>query len=155
MRFSPNWQSALAGVGLAASLSFAALAADDSTDDSMTADESGRTCFWLSSINDFRAIDNHHVYVRGVGKDERYLLTLMNYCNGIRFTETIALESRPTERLCSNGNEHLTVVDGGGLKQRCVISDVQPVADIDEARSIVEAKKKDSSVETGSTGADE
>ena len=122
---------------LALSLQSPAIA-DEQTD---TVDENGRTCFWLSNVTDWRAIDNRHVYVRGVGEKQRYLLTLMNYCQGIRFAETIALQTRPTSRLCDNGNERLTVIDHSSFNTSCLITDVERVADIDTAREIVEARE--------------
>lgn len=134
-----KWLAAL-GIVLSVTLSSGNVwAEDDTTNAEENASE--RTCFWLRSINDFRAIDNYHVWVRGPTRKYQYLLTLFQYCGGVRFTEHIALDTRPTNRLCSNGNEHLTVLDHG-YSRRCLISNVERVATIKEARELVQARKE-------------
>ena len=106
--------------------------------------KSEKTCFWLSSIDDFRAIDNRHVYLKGVGQKRKYLATLFSSCYGVRFTESIALSSRPTSRICSNSNDYLHVFDHGSspIARRCLISNIEPVESLDAARALVEERKE-------------
>lgn len=133
-----KWLAAL-GIALGVTLSSGSVWAEE---DSANAEDgaSEKTCFWLRNINDFRAIDNRHVWVRGPTRKNQYLLTLFQNCTGVRFTEHIALDTRPTNRLCSNGNEHLTVLDGS-FSQRCLISNVERVETIKQARELVQARK--------------
>ncbi len=104
---------------------------------------SDRICFWTRNIDDFRAIDNKHVYLDGVGKNEKFLATLFNHCHGIRFAEVIKLSSRPTSRVCDNGNEHIEIYESGfSFPQRCLIADIERVESLDQARAWVEERKK-------------
>ena len=135
--------------------------ADEATPENKA--EKENTCFWIDSIRDFRAIDNKHVYLRGAGKEQKFLATLFQRCHGVRWAETIALQSRPTSRICSRGNEYLHVFDqpGSTFPQRCLIDDIERVESLDAARALVEERKKAkdatdekdvSQVQTNSTG---
>jgi hypothetical protein len=140
MKIPTNWLAAL-GIALGAAISISSPTWAEDEMGKAAENKSMRTCFWLHSINDFRAIDNYHVWVRGVSRKEQYLLTLFQYCNGVRFTEHIALQTHPTNRLCSNGNEHLIMLDHN-YNRRCLISNIEPVGDIKEARELVNARKE-------------
>lgn len=131
---------ALAGT-FSASLALVAPALAD--DDEYVRKQDGRTCFWVKEINDFSVIDDEHVVLRGAGS-RYYLATLFGTCLGIGYTESIALSS-VTSTICENGGEHITFRDVTG-PQSCLISQVERVADIKEARAIV-AKRKEEAAE--------
>jgi len=144
MTHSKTWIIAMAfTVGLALSFSLGAAAQEEPTDDHKAdvTDNTGKTCFWIRQINGWQSIDNRHVYVSGGGKREKFLLTLFNRCYGVRFAENIALKSRPTSRLCSNGNERLFVLDRIRTEHSCLISDVERVADYKAAKQLVSERK--------------
>lgn len=144
MTHSKTWIIALAfAAGLALSFSLGAAAQEEPIDDHKAdiTDESGKTCFWLRNINGWNSIDNRHVYVSGGGKRGKFLLTLFNYCYGVRFAENIALKTRPTSRLCSNGSERLYVLDHRRVEHSCLISDVERVTDFKAAKQLVSERK--------------
>ena len=139
-----TWIACMAIVtGFTVSLAWGATAQEEQAEDNKAdiTDESGRTCFWLRNITGWNSIDNRHVYVSGGGKRGRFLLTLFNYCYGIRFAEDIALNTRPTSRLCSNGNERLFVLNRSRRRQSCLISDVERVEDLKAAKLLVSDRK--------------
>jgi|GEM_PF-5923224 len=107
-----------------------------------TENKSVETCFWLSQIEDFRSIDTRHVWVQGVGKDDQYLLTLFSSCTSLPFAETIALSTQPTERLCSNANEHLILLDQDVDNQSYVITTVEKVKSLEAARELTASRAK-------------
>ena len=133
---------AIGGIGLALTLPLAASAEEASANE---AEPKENICFWVSSVRDFRAIDNKHVYLKGTGKEQKFLATLFQHCHGVRWAETIALQSRPTSRICSNGNEHLQVFDHSrsSLPKRCLISDIERVESLDAAKALVAKRKAD------------
>jgi len=119
----------------------AALAEAANTTEADNNKTSTRTCFWLSQISDFRAIGNKHVWIKGVGNDDHYLLTLFSSCTGLRFAETVAFSTRPTQRLCNNANEHLILVDQGVANRSCIITTVERVENLNAARELVAERK--------------
>jgi|GEM_PF-4575032 len=133
---------AVSSISLAFAVPLTASAEEETSQDKTTKEN---TCFWIDSIRDFRAIDNKHVYLRGAGKEQKFLATLFQRCYGVRWAETIALQSRPTSRICSRGNEYLHVFDQPGttFPQRCLIDDIERVESLDAARALVEERKKD------------
>ena len=132
---------AIGSIGLALTIPMTVSAEEDT---SQKNEAKENTCFWISSIRDFRAIDNKHVYLRGAGKEQKFLATLFQRCTGVRWAETIALQSRPTSRICSKGNEYLHVFDqpGSSFPQRCLIDDIECVESLDAARALVEDRKR-------------
>ena len=157
-----TWIACMAIVaGFTVSLALGAAAQEEQAEDHKAdnTDESGRTCFWLRNITGWNSIDNRHVYVSGGGKRGKFLLTLFNYCYGVRFAEDIALQTRPTSRLCSNGNERLFVLDHTRGRHSCLISDVERVENLKAARQLVSdrkaAKQKEKLEGTDSNAVDE
>ncbi len=130
-------------VGFAIVLAVGLQAALADTEEAATDVTSSKTCFWLSQINDFRSLDNRHVWLKGVGKDDQYLLTLFSSCTGLPFAQSIALSTRPTQRLCSNANEHLILIDQGVGNRRCMISNVERVENLDAARELVAKREEE------------
>jgi len=132
---------AVGSISLAFAVPLTASAEEETSQDKEVKEN---TCFWIDSIQDFRAIDNKHVYLRGAGKEQKFLATLFQRCYGVRWAETIALQSRPTSRICSRGNEYLQVIDRSRstFPQRCLIDDIERVESLDAARDLVEERKQ-------------
>ena len=79
-------------------------------------------CIFLSSINGFNAIDDHAVIVY-TGVRKAYRIDVAGYCNGLRDTETLAIDSRDG-RVCWPSNNYIVTSYG-----RCLVTSVLPMAD--------------------------
>ncbi len=124
--------------------------ADEAATNAPPAAADPKTCFWLSDIRDFRGLDTRHVWVRGPGQKRQYLLTLFSSCTSLPFAQTIALSTKPTQRLCSNANEFLILVDQGVGNRRCMITTVERVDSLAQARAI--AKEREDARRQARTG---
>lgn len=95
-------------------------------------------CFNARTATNFSALSNRHVYLEG-RRDEHYLLTMFNYCSGLRSAFGIAL-SNDLSRVCSNTSATIYYRDFGRL-EACRVRDVESVASREAAREIVELRR--------------
>ncbi len=144
-RFAISAATVFAGaLAIGVSMSQAQNSSGTDSAENVRTDSQGRTCFHVANVRDWRAIGRKNVFIKAAGRDAQYLLTLTRSEASLPFAQTIALESRPSPWLCSNGNEKLIVNTNIG-KQSIIIADVEPVQDLKTARELVkkrsEAKK--------------
>jgi len=114
-------------------LVLAGCASTDTTPESA----SGNDCFNIRTVNNWSVIDKDHVYIEALGNDN-FLLTLFSSCQGLKFTQVIAL-SNHMGRMCPNDFGRITYRDGG-MRSSCQIDNVERVADKEEAAALVEAR---------------
>ena len=123
-------------VSILAALVFATGCASSETSAENPAD---RECFNIQSISSWSTLDDKHLYVKGVGAANHYLLTMFSRCPGIRSAQVLAF-SNQTNRLCSNDFGRVTYRDGS-TPYSCRINDIERVNSRDEAKAIAEARK--------------
>lgn len=96
-----------------------------------------RVCIRASTVEDFDPLDDRHLLVT-VGVTDEYLFTL-EPCMGLTFAQGIVL-AETMDRVCSDGTSWLMFRQPGTGSKRCRIVDIEPVADEDAARALVEAR---------------
>ena len=82
-----------------------------------------RDCFRTNSVTDYKAVDNTTLNVV-VGTRDAYQLTLKPACTGIQFAKSIALESKGSQRVCTDSDATLSFSSPGGAEV-CVVSAVR------------------------------
>lgn len=120
--------SILAAIWLATSVCGTALA-QDSQD---------RECLNIRTISSWSALDDRHLYIKGTGSANHFLLTMFTRCPGIRYAQALAF-SNHTSQLCSNNFGQVTYKDGG-IPRNCRIDDIERVNSRDEAKALAEAR---------------
>ena len=80
-------------------------------------------CFRVSTIDNWRVIDDRQLVVYGPGRGEAWHLQLFAPCQGLRFTETLGFRASGTDRICGDPGD--SVLWRGN---RCPISAVRPVS---------------------------
>jgi len=90
-------------------------------------------CFYAKNANNFVAVDNRTVNVR-VGVRQVYQLALFSSCNGITFSRSIALVSRPGSFVCpgSGLGVDLYIRTSTG-RQRCPVTSIRKLTDAEVA----------------------
>jgi hypothetical protein len=84
------------------------------------ADSERYRCAWGRYINNFKLVgDKTVILTQGVNR--RYKVTLLNSCRDLRFQERIAIKSTGS---CLGPGDSLIVRGAGGIKTRCVITDI-------------------------------
>ncbi len=93
---------------------------DDKAGDDKAGDKTRSDC-GFGSVYDWRAIDDRHLVIWfNSRKDENARFVELNMsCQGLRFADTIALDTRDRFRVCSYGGDAV-LVDG----QRCTIGQI-------------------------------
>ena len=118
-----------------------AAAHSSSGQESDEADASAKDdCVQIRSVDGWSSIDDWHIVVRA-SRDEQYLLTMRTACRGIRSANSIALSNR-MGRLCPDDYGRVTF-RYAGMRESCRIENVEQVADKDEAKALVEARKSE------------
>lgn len=123
----------------AALFALSACAADGETQQSAAAPDAARDCFNVNSVAGFNAVDGDTVRVTA-GASRVYELDVRGPgCNSLDWTETIALEQRPSEWICVGegvnlGRIHFTDT-AGGFARTCFIEEVRRVPAEGEPRS--------------------
>jgi hypothetical protein len=97
-----------------------------------------KACFNVREVRNFDALDDRFVYVEGRG-DERFLLTMLPGCIGLRGALGIAI-SNDFSRVCSLDTARITY-RGLGSVETCTIHDVEAVEDKAAAEALVKARK--------------
>ncbi|PWE16606.1 hypothetical protein DDZ18_12630 [Marinicauda salina] len=96
----------------------------------------------MRNITGYSVIDDRHVLLNS-GASRHFLITTSTRCSGLRFGIQIGASFDDNERLCPPLVEHLVTDDGW----RCPIESIEPVADIDAARELIEQRSADENSE--------
>jgi hypothetical protein len=102
---------------------------------------SANVCVNSRTIRNFDAITDEHIYVEESGK-KYYLFTMKNRCPGLRYSFTIAIKDT-TSRVCSKAFGEVVYKDRGQRLMSCRIDTIETVESKEEARALVEQRKKD------------
>ena len=116
---------AAALVGFAPSAVFAEEEGEAAGPDPRLGQEVNRICF-PRNIRDWRTVkgeDNVVLLERGL--NDWYRVEVVGPCNyrALRFTQTIALESRPSGA-CVSAGDTITLLDSTGFERRCAITQI-------------------------------
>jgi hypothetical protein len=104
--------------------------------------------FYVRNINGWRAVDNHHLVVWAPSKKHTYLLKTFGYCPGLRFAETIGIDSRLP--YISNGAPAHIIVLNSSFNYRCAVDRLERVESFKAAKALVTERKKAALAEQGS-----
>ena len=129
-----GWQLLILILALGATAASAEEAEDEAEE------EPERVCVSVRSINSFDAIDDEHVYIKATG-DKHYLFTMQRRCIGLRSAHGIAVKDT-MNRVCSGGFGEIVYRDMGRRLESCRIDTVEPVASKEDAKGLVEDRKK-------------
>ena len=102
---------------------------------------SANVCVNSRTIRNFDAFTDEHIYVEESGK-KYYLFTMKNRCPGLSYSFTIAIKDT-TSRVCSKAFGEVVYKDRGQRLMSCRIDTIETVESKDEARALVEQRKKD------------
>lgn len=83
----------------------------------------GARCFRVSTIDNWRVIDERQLVVYGPGRGEAWHLQLFAPCQGLRFTETLGFRASGTDWICGDPGDVVV-----WRANRCSISAVRPVS---------------------------
>jgi Family of unknown function (DUF6491) len=100
-----------------------------------------RVCIRKAEINVVRALDDEHVGVK-LGASRFYLLTVTKPCDGLSEARAIAFEGTAT-RVCSDGSSLVSFEYPTVGPMRCRVERIEPVADMNAARELIEARAKE------------
>lgn len=100
---------------------------------------SDRVCVSSRLIDNFDALTDKYVYVEA--RSDQYLFTMRRRCNGLHFSNGIALKNA-TSRICSDGFGEIVYRDMDRLVS-CGIDDIQVVESKEDAQAIVAQLEKD------------
>lgn len=81
-----------------------------------------RQCFWTHSVSGYNAVDDRTILVH-VGVNDVYRLDLFGPCPDVDWSETIALVSRGTTRICSGLDAEIVTPSTIGPR-RCAVQSV-------------------------------
>ena len=80
-------------------------------------------CFRVSTIDNWRVIDERQLVVYGPGRSEAWHLQLFAPCQGLRFTETLGFRASGTDWICGDPGDVVI-----WRANRCSISAVRAVS---------------------------
>jgi hypothetical protein len=82
-----------------------------------------RQCFLASSVDGYRALDEHTLYIRA-GVHDVYQFEMFGACPDINWNERLALVSRPGSWICSGMDAEVVTHSAIG-PQRCPVRSVR------------------------------
>lgn len=97
-------------------------------------------CLVVRQIRNFDALGDRYVFVEG-RRSERYLLTMLPGCIGLRSAFGIAIESRGS-RVCTGSGADIRYRGLGGRTETCPIRRVETVEDKASAEQLVELRAR-------------
>ena len=112
-----------------------------SSQDTMTDDESSeaKVCVNVRSISSFGTLSDKDVFVTAGTKDH-YVFSVMGICPGLNSANAIAVADG-MGRICGDGFGRIVFRDMGLGRQSCRVRTIVKVADRDEAKMLVNARK--------------
>jgi hypothetical protein len=116
------WGLPKSGAALALGIVAVGLFAASSARAADKTDKPANQCFYSHQINGFRAPNDKTVYLR-VGVNDIYRLDLMSTCEGLRFRESIGINSIPPgDSLICSAIQADVVYRDGGFNERCPVT---------------------------------
>lgn len=85
-------------------------------------------CFRVSSIDDWRAVDERRLLVYGPRRDDVWLLRLFSSCPGLNFTQELGFRARGTAFICGDPGDEILFGD-----TRCAINSVRMISPAEAA----------------------
>jgi hypothetical protein len=125
---------------LVLALSATAVAAGDANDEVEAEEAIEKVCVNKRNINSFDAIDDQHLYIKASGQ-RHYLFTMWSRCFGLRNANGIGIKDTMSS-VCSGGFGEVVYRDMGRQLQSCKISTIETVASKDDAKGLVEDRKR-------------
>ncbi len=120
-------------------LSATAVAAEEANAEPEEEEAVEKVCVNKRNINSFDTIDDQHLYIKATG-NRHYLFTMWNRCMGLRNAYGIGIKDTMS-RVCSGGFGEVVYRDFGRL-QSCKIGSIETVASRDDAKGLVEDRKR-------------
>ena len=99
-----------------------------------------KVCVNKRNINSFDAIDDQHLYIKASGQ-RHYLFTMWSRCFGLRNANGIGIKDTMSS-VCSGGFGEVVYRDMGRQLQSCRIGTIETVASKDDAKGLVEDRKR-------------
>ncbi len=130
-----QWQPLILVLALSATGAFADAAEDEAEEEEAIE----RVCVNKRNINSFDAIDDEHVYIKATGNNH-YLFTMQRRCFGLRSAQGIGIKDTMS-RVCSDGFGEIVYRDMGRV-QSCRIDTIESVASKEDAKGLVEDRKR-------------
>ena len=121
-------------------LSATAVAAEDANDEVEGEEAIEKVCVNKRNINSFDAIDDQHLYIKASGQ-RHYLFTMWRRCFGLRNANGIGIKDTMSS-VCSGGFGEVVYRDMGRQLQSCRIGTIETVASKDDAKGLVEDRKR-------------
>tara|TARA_B100000953_G_scaffold50336_2_gene38745 strand:+ start:686 stop:1084 length:399 start_codon:yes stop_codon:yes gene_type:complete len=97
-------------------------------------ESSDRSCFRVSDISGWRALDDKNLIVWSPSKSHPYLVKLFNRCPGLKFEDTLVFKSS-LWRTCSNYNDQIHT-----RHMPCSIKDIKEI-DAEEVLELINTFK--------------
>ncbi|WP_374472449.1 DUF6491 family protein [Phenylobacterium sp.] len=116
-------RTGIAPAAALAALALAGCAAGMRTESAAGQPTGGRQCFWASSVNGFRAVDERAVNLR-VGVRDVYRLELIGPCPDVDWATRIAIQSRGGNSICT-GLDAVLIAPSPIGPQRCLVRNVR------------------------------
>ncbi len=131
------WHPLIPVLALCATAVFAQ-EADESVGEEEEAFE--KVCVNKRNINSFDAIDDQHLYIKASG-NRHFLFTMWNRCYSLRNAHGIGIKDTMS-RVCSGGFGEVVYRDMSRRFQTCKIDTIETVASKEDARGLVEDRKR-------------
>jgi hypothetical protein len=114
---------------LAASLVIATGAfADDSKQTNASTEKSGNDCLFFRTVEDWRVLDDQHLVVWALGRNEAYLIETTLSVWGLKTQEQLAFIDRNRDgRLCSFGGDAIATTANAGFNESATIASIRRV----------------------------
>jgi Family of unknown function (DUF6491) len=97
-------------------------------------------CFQIRQVSGYDVIDDRHLFIQGSSKKDRFLLTMLTHCPGVRSAQSLAL-SNELSRLCADDFGSVTYRDFG-QPRKCRIDNIERVGSKEEAKETVAIRSK-------------
>ena len=121
-------------------LASCATTSGDVADESLGAPE--QVCVTVRNITSFDPIDDRHIYIKARGERKHFLFTMHGGCIGLRGAQTIAVKDTMSSVCSISFGEVVYRQMGRGLES-CRIRTIEAVSDKDDARGLVEDRKRE------------
>jgi len=106
-----------------------------------TSEKSSNVCVNSRTIRNFDAFTDEHIYVEERG-DKHFFFTMWSRCAGLRNSLGIGIKDT-TSRVCSKSFGEVIYRDMGRRLTSCRIDTIEAVESKEDAKAIVEQRKKD------------
>ena len=130
-----QWQALILILAFSAGTAFA----NDAVEDAAEEEAVEKVCVSKRNINSFDTIDDRHLYIKATG-NRHYLFTMWSRCMGLRNAYGIGIKDTMS-RVCSGGFGEVVYRDFSRL-QSCKIDTIEPVSSKDDAKGLVEDRKR-------------